>query len=100
MHLAGYTDMGTYLFDTHGAPVSDAVWRLYAHAVERFGAVSTLVEWDTAIPSFQRLCAEAEQARAIAEEAHERKADTHAARVAAMDGRADRQLGTIELRVR
>lgn len=66
-HLAGYTDMGSYLFDTHSAPVSPAVWQLYAHAVARCGTVSTLVEWDAEIPSFERLCAEAAQARQIAE---------------------------------
>ena len=97
MHLAGFTDMGTYLFDTHSAPVSDAVWRLYAYAVERFSGVSTLVEWDADIPSFERLCAEAAHARTIAEEVHERQADTHAARVAAVDGWADRRSGATEL---
>jgi hypothetical protein len=71
VHLAGSTDMGTYLFDTHSTPVSDAVWRLYAYAVRRFGVRSTLVEWDAEIPSFERLCAEAQQARRIAEEIHE-----------------------------
>jgi uncharacterized protein (UPF0276 family) len=74
MHLAGFTDMGTYLFDTHSAPVSDAVWGLYAHAAERFGAGSTLVEWDADIPSFVRLCAEAEHAREIVEGLHDHKA--------------------------
>jgi uncharacterized protein (UPF0276 family) len=97
MHLAGFTDMGTYLFDTHSAPVSDAVWRLYAYAVARFGAGSTLVEWDADIPPFERLCAEAAQARTIAEEIHERETDANAARVAAMDGWADLRFGTTEL---
>jgi uncharacterized protein (UPF0276 family) len=97
MHLAGFTDMGTYLFDTHSAPVSEAVWRLYAYAVERFGAASTLVEWDADIPSFERLCAEAGRARTIAEEIHERKAGANAARVAAVDGWTDLRFGTAEL---
>ncbi len=70
IHLAGFTDMGTYLFDTHSAPVSDAVWKLYAHAVRRFGRVSTLVEWDADIPSFERVCQEAAQARRIAEDTY------------------------------
>jgi len=68
IHLAGFSDMGAYLFDTHSAPVSREVWALYAHAVHRFGRVSTLVEWDADIPSFARVCAEAAHARAIAEE--------------------------------
>jgi len=42
------------------------VWKLYGYAVERFGAVSTLIEWDESIPPFGELCAEAERARAIA----------------------------------
>jgi len=65
-HLAGFTDMGDYLFDTHSAPVCDAVWALYAHAVGRFGDVPTLVEWDADLPTFERLCEESEKARTIA----------------------------------
>jgi uncharacterized protein (UPF0276 family) len=96
MHLAGYTDRGTYLFDTHSAPVSEPVWRLFAHAVERFGKVSTLVEWDADIPPFDRVCAEAERARQIAEKTHEDSARAHAtsARIAAVDGCPDRQWGS------
>jgi uncharacterized protein (UPF0276 family) len=66
LHLAGYTDNGSYLFDTHNAPVSDAVWHLFAHAVRRFGNVSTLVEWDADIPGFDDVCAEANRAREVA----------------------------------
>jgi uncharacterized protein len=77
MHLAGFTDMGTYLFDTHSAPVHEDVWALYRHAVARFGAGATLVEWDADIPSFERVHAEAERAR---REASDRRAmeKTHA----------------------
>lgn len=91
MHLAGFTDMGNYLFDTHSAPVSEPVWRLYAYAVQRFGTASTLVEWDADIPAFDRLCAEAEHARSIAEKTHEDSVRAHAnpARIAAIDGSAD-----------
>jgi uncharacterized protein (UPF0276 family) len=66
LHLAGYTDTGSYLFDTHSAPVSDAVWDLYAHTVRRFGSVSTLVEWDAEIPPLTRLCEEVDRARRAA----------------------------------
>jgi uncharacterized protein (UPF0276 family) len=65
IHLAGHTDMGTYLFDTHDGPVSDPVWALYRQAVRRFGRVSTLVEWDDHIPALAVVCAEAERARAV-----------------------------------
>ncbi len=63
IHLAGFTDMGTYLFDTHSAPVHEEVWDLYRRACRRFGAVSTLVEWDAEIPALERLCEEVDRAR-------------------------------------
>jgi len=65
IHLAGHSDAGTHLIDTHDHPVPDPVWVLYARAVTRFGAVSTLVEWDDRIPEFDVLTAEAERARDI-----------------------------------
>jgi len=65
-HLAGFTDMGGWLFDTHSAPACEEVWRLYAHAVERFGRVATLFEWDESIPPVAEVVAQAERARAIA----------------------------------
>ncbi len=65
-HLAGFTDTGDYLFDTHSAPVCDEVWALYAHAVGRFGEVPTLVEWDADLPTFERLCEESVKARTVA----------------------------------
>jgi len=68
IHLGGFSERGTYLFDTHSRAVSREVWALYAHAVRRFGAVSTLVEWDADVPEFEVLCAEAERARAITSE--------------------------------
>ena len=65
IHLAGHTDMGTHLLDTHDGPVIDPVWDLYREAVRRFGRVSTLVEWDDHIPELDVVCAEAERARAV-----------------------------------
>lgn len=70
-HLAGFTDMGSYLFDTHSAPVHEDVWELYRLAVQRCEAVPTLVEWDADIPPFERLCAESERARTEANRAEE-----------------------------
>ena len=64
-HLAGHSDHGTYLLDTHDHPVRDEVWDLYAHAVRRFGAVSALIEWDDNIPAFEVLMETANRARAI-----------------------------------
>ena len=59
IHLAGYEEMDGYLFDTHGYQVKPPVWDLYCAALKRFGAVPTLIEWDTDIPSFKTLRAEA-----------------------------------------
>lgn len=64
-HLAGYSDMGTHLIDTHDHPVSDPVWKLYEAAVRRFGAVPTLIEWDDKIPPFAELWKEAQRAEKI-----------------------------------
>ena len=64
-HLAGHTDMGTYLFDTHSAPVIEAVWALYREALRLFGPVSTLIEWDENIPPYEQLAEEVKRARRI-----------------------------------
>jgi uncharacterized protein (UPF0276 family) len=64
-HLAGHSDRGRYLLDTHDHPVPDAVWELYRAAVRRFGPVSTLIEWDDAIPPLERLLDESRRAAAI-----------------------------------
>lgn len=59
IHLAGYEEMPGYLFDTHGYQVKPPVWDLYCAALTRFGAVPTLIEWDTDVPDFSILRAEA-----------------------------------------
>ena len=64
-HLAGHSDKGSYLLDTHDHPVPDPVWDLYREALRRYGAVSALVEWDDRIPRFERLEQEAVRARSI-----------------------------------
>src|SRR5262249_46615054 len=45
IHLAGYSDRGTHLLDTHDAPVFPEVWELYRYAVSRIGSVPTSIEW-------------------------------------------------------
>jgi uncharacterized protein (UPF0276 family) len=69
-HLAGHSDRGTFLHDTHDHPVADPVWELYAAAVKRFGRVSTLIEWDDRIPPFAELHAEAMHAQQVLEAIH------------------------------
>ncbi|MBI2215407.1 MAG: DUF692 domain-containing protein [Acidobacteria bacterium] len=61
-HLAGHTNNGTHIIDTHDDHVIDEVWNLYQHAVGRTGSVSTLLEWDANIPSFDVVHAEARKA--------------------------------------
>ena len=64
IHLAGYLVAGDLLIDTHGDRVSDDVWRLFDSALERFGSVATLIEWDTDVPALDVLLQEAAKARA------------------------------------
>lgn len=54
-HLAGHSDKGKYLLDTHDHPIKPVVWKLYQKALERFGDISTLIEWDDRIPGFPKL---------------------------------------------
>lgn len=51
-HLAGHTNKGTHILDTHSDHVVDAVWELYRYAVNKSGPRSTLLEWDDNIPDF------------------------------------------------
>lgn len=64
-HLAGHSDHGDYVVDTHDHDVVDSVWTLYAAALQRFGAVSTMIERDDAIPPLAELLQELDKARAI-----------------------------------
>jgi len=66
IHLAGFTDMDGYLFDTHSRPVSDDVWDLYEYTLSMTASVPTMVEWDDDIPSWQGLVEELDKARAVA----------------------------------
>ncbi len=66
IHLAGHTTLPSgFRIDTHDHPVPDPVWALYAAAIRRIGPVSTLVEWDDNIPTWERLAEEAATARRI-----------------------------------
>jgi uncharacterized protein (UPF0276 family) len=71
IHLAGHgrndVDGHTILIDDHGSPVAEDVWRLYAHALRRFGPVPTLIEWDTDLPSLSVLLDEARRANDVRE---------------------------------
>ena len=66
IHLAGHSDMGDYVIDTHDADVCDAVWDLYGDAVRMLGPVATMIERDDHIPPLADVIAELGRARALA----------------------------------
>ena len=67
-HLAGHTDYGDYVIDTHDHDVADPVWQLYQDALKQFGQVSTMIERDDNIPPLKDLLAELSIARDIAQQ--------------------------------
>ncbi len=62
-HLAGHTDRGTHLIDTHDNHVIDSVWELYRLAHQLTGGAATLLEWDARIPEFPMVHAEVLKSR-------------------------------------
>ena len=67
IHIAGHTDCGTHLIDTHDGEVIDPVWALYRRVIDRIGRVSTLLEWDARIPEFEVVHAEVLKAKRLLE---------------------------------
>ncbi|MBI2785700.1 MAG: DUF692 domain-containing protein [Legionella longbeachae] len=67
IHLAGHSNHGDYIIDTHDAPVIQPVWDLYAATLKCLGPVSTMIERDDNMPPLAELLAEIEQAKCIAE---------------------------------
>lgn len=67
IHLAGFTAVqaGELVVDDHSQAVSQQCWQLYRTALETFGNVPTLIEWDNNMPSWQRLLQEADKARQV-----------------------------------
>jgi hypothetical protein len=67
IHLAGHEAdaRGDLLIDTHGAPVAETVWALYARLVERIGPRPTLIERDDKVPAFAELMAERDRAHGV-----------------------------------
>lgn len=55
IHIAGHTNYGDYIVDTHVGPLIDPVLDLYRETIRLSGAVSTLLEWDDHIPEFSLL---------------------------------------------
>jgi len=65
-HLAGHSNNGNLIIDTHDADIIDPVWALYEETAKRFGPVSTMIERDGNIPPLQKVIDELDRARAIA----------------------------------
>lgn len=59
IHIAGHTVNSDCILDTHDRPVSDDVWTLYSKVLTKTGPINTLLEWDSNLPSFEALQAEA-----------------------------------------
>ncbi len=70
IHLGGHDedvdDAGApLLIDSHGSPIVEDVWMLYAHVIARAGALPTLIEWDNDVPDWPGLLAEAVKAQGV-----------------------------------
>ena len=65
VHLAGHTDHGSWVLDSHVGPVPEPVWALYRRLIERVGPLPSLVEWDEKIPDWDTVVAEAQRARSL-----------------------------------
>ena len=69
LHLAGHCRVsdsaGDIVIDDHGSRVCAPVWALYRHALQCFGPVPTLIEWDTDVPALGVLLDEVAQAQTL-----------------------------------
>ena len=84
IHLAGHAEQSDdegepLLIDSHDRPVADAVWSLFESVVARAGPIPTLIEWDSEIPEWPRLEAEAAAAQEILDHAGSTGRRSHAA---------------------
>jgi uncharacterized protein len=84
IHLAGHAEQADdegypLLIDSHDGPVADAVWKLYEIVIAQCGPIPTLVEWDSQIPDWPILKAEAAAAQAILDCCRTVVEDRHAA---------------------
>lgn len=68
IHLAGHSNYGDYIIDTHDAPVVQPVWDLYAATIKRLGHISTMIERDDNMPALAELLGEVHRAKQIAQQ--------------------------------
>ncbi len=69
IHLAGHSNCGSHIIDTHDAPIIDEVWKLYGYTIEALGPVATMIERDDHIPGLATLVSELDQVRKVAKDA-------------------------------
>jgi len=75
IHLSGHTVTRHAVYDTHTCPIPDEVWDLYQYTLRRAGRmIPSVIEWDTAIPTYDEVLAEVHKARAMAGAALAREA--------------------------
>lgn len=72
IHLAGHAEQlddegEPLLIDSHDGPVADPVWALYEDVIGRIGPTATLIEWDSKLPEWPVLRAQALAARKLME---------------------------------
>ncbi len=65
IHLAGHSRQQGLIIDDHSCVVSAPVWQAYAHALNLFGPLPTLIEWDTELPELEVLLGEAAKAQQL-----------------------------------
>jgi len=70
IHLAGHAEQhddtgGLLLIDSHDRTVAASVWALYERVVAEIGPIPTLIEWDSALPDWPVLRAQALEARRL-----------------------------------
>ena len=73
IHLAGHTNCGTHIIDTHDDAIIDEVWDLYRHTIKRFGQISTMIERDDNIPPLEELMTELGYAKRCCDEVIEQQ---------------------------
>ncbi|KZN59303.1 hypothetical protein N473_03850 [Pseudoalteromonas luteoviolacea CPMOR-1] len=66
IHLAGHSDFGTHIIDTHDQPICNEVWQLFADFAQTHPPVNTMIERDDNFPAFKEIMSELEQARSLA----------------------------------
>ncbi len=84
IHLAGHAEQSDdegapLLIDSHDRPVANPVWALFERVVAQAGPIPTLIEWDSEIPEWPRLTAEAAAAQEILDRAGLTARRSHAA---------------------